>query len=500
MKDYFSIFLLCTIGIISIPGISFAQDEVTQILAMAKTQKSFVLTLGENANLKLRSKAYLVARVKKKNGVVYLPVSKIRAIKIYPYESLWVSLKNYYPKALKPKTKFILLTEENFLRGRSELKIKKSDFVSSPKNFKNNLSEAVEDSESHLNKREEDYLEWANAHQPSKVREEMINLYDLNTWEKTGKSQHLKIKNLYKTSSPEDFRMMLKGDTFDKMVYVYLKKMNDPQIVQDLKNERDAQIVAMDIKRTQMSSLEKSQYLASKRTLKAKKAYQEVMSRGEQWSDEYSDEELTEIINQMGEYYERDRRTTLVAKNLQYHAFFHYGTNLLENENLNDRDNTQDQKTDIGASLEYFLFKNFEKMNKITLEGSLRLAQDATSIGEMNAKIYEKTMSLGANWYPYVLPNTIEKNVFYLGLYFRSGFASLIVDSVGEDGQYVAASFPGLKAGSKYNFKNKVSFRLEGSMETVGLERISRSNSDGVLPNRSSYQDGRITFGMGWLF
>ena len=88
----------------------------------------------------------------------------------------------------------------------------------------------------------------------------------------------------------------------------------------------------------------------------------------------------------------------------------------------------------------------------------------------------------------------------YIGALFRYGISSLTNVSTSEVGNYQIFTFPGIRGGLKYNFSNKLGFRISLGLENIIVERIVRSNEDGVLPDRANYTEGKIAASISRFF
>src|SRR5690606_6199817 len=127
---------------------------------------------------------------------------------------------------------------------------------------------------------------------------------------------------------------------------------------------------------------------------------------------------------------------SIAAQKFDYQFYTSFGLNLVNNENLGDRENTQQSKYDLEVAGEYYFLKKFQNLRFFSLEASIRRAHDAMKVGQYNAVSKETSIAAHFNWYPFYSPNTLDRNILYLGLLFRYGVSRLEIPSQGEEGNY----------------------------------------------------------------
>ena len=93
--------------------------------------------------------------------------------------------------------------------------------------------------------------------------------------------------------------------------------------------------------------------------------YESLKSGGQGWSKIYTDEQLKKILGKLSIAKEKERRKGLVSQAFDFQFYFGGGLNLVNNENLEDSQTTEQSKYDIEASIEGYgiqAFQNFRKM------------------------------------------------------------------------------------------------------------------------------------------
>lgn len=134
-------------------------------------------------------------------------------------------------------------------------------------------------------------------------------------------------------------------------------------------------------------------------------------------------------------------------------------------------------------------------MEHFTFELSARYNRDAYSVGSVNAVATEFSSAMGMSWYPFLKPNSIEENLFFIGAGYRYGRSNLVIDSLGEEGVYSVTSLPTFHGGVKYNFRSGFGIRLMFSYAKLNLTRIERNFVD-TLPESVDGDDIKVTFGV----
>jgi hypothetical protein len=87
-----------------------------------------------------------------------------------------------------------------------------------------------------------------------------------------------------------------------------------------------------------------------------------------------------------------------------------------------------------------------------------------------------------------------------MGVYLRSGTATLETPVVEEKANYTLLSVPGLKAGMRYNFKNKFGLRVALTMESLNLYRYEQSSLTTILPEKATLFEAKMNFGLAYSF
>ncbi len=476
-------------------------DNIVSIEQTSTTGKTIILNMGSSANLVEDELGVLLTSVKKQDRIQFKPVAKIKSVKVFKESSIWIAFDVFIPSLMEKGTKLVLLNENRLLSGREKLTFKRSKIISEQKDLNLDLKENLIEGTQNLSVKEKDYGVLRELHGKEKHFDKDIELVDLDIWNDKKIGNKKTATSFYKSKYAKDFQREHRIQTFEKMVIAFVRKYNDPRFTIARRYFEDVDANSITSEASSREVYENYLEREDDRLGKEEKIYDDLASKGEVWSDGYSDEELSELVYNVGIIKERERRIVVSAYQFSHQAYTHFGINLVNNENLKDRVNTAQSKYDIELGYEYFAFKNIESLQRITFEFSGRRAIDAYSIGSgFNATSTEYSLAAGVNYYPFRPANTLEANIIYLGAYIRTGLSILEVSESAETGSYSVLSFPGLRAGLKYNFSNSYGIRVFGSFENIETSRIQRNDDEGVLPDVASLTEGKISIGLSKFF
>jgi hypothetical protein len=485
-------------------NVSFAAvgpDNIVTISQTSSTGKTIIVNRGSSSYFAENKLGVLLEVIQKKNRKIFRPVARIKSVKVFSESSIWIAYKTFVDSSLVKDKKLILLEEVNLLKGRTGLKFSRSKIVSSKQDMPIAVKENFVEGTEKLAVKENEYRVLRDLHGKEKHDDNDINLVDLDVWEAKKGTQKKTPTSLYKSKHAKAFERKHEIQTFEKMVVAFIRKYNDPKftIARKYFNDRDDNNLISDLN----SSSVYTTYLENeeKNLEKEDRIYDDLNSKGEAWSDGYSDEELSELVYNVGVIKERERRFMVSAYHFQHQIYGHFGLNLVNNENLKDKNNTAQSKYDLELAWEYYAFKDLQRLKNFAFEFGLRRSVDAYSIGGgFNATSTELSFTGGLNYYPFRSPNTLEANIVYASAYVRSGVSVLSVKDTNEQGSYSVLAIPGIRFGVKYNFSNAFGVRFFGSFENLTASRIEKSDPDGVLPEEASYTDGRLSVGLSRLF
>ena len=300
----------------------------------------------------------------------------------------------------------------------------------------------------------------------------------------------------------DDFRKKLRLVTFEKLVTAYLKKMNDPDFNYEkfYKDQMKSDDSNEFRKKTSLTDYENNLLDQSKKKIEDEKLYQKILEKGENWPEDFSDEELKLVLNKVSVLQENKRRLYVMTDPTRYSVYFGTGLNLTDAQTEKDSGYRREGAYSVDLDLEATPFLKHETLERFTLNGSFRSNKTAFESENYNTRIDEMSLSAGLNWYPVYPPHAIEAAVIFVGTYIRSGTASAESPSLGEKSNYTVLSLPGLRGGMKYNFKNKFGLRIAFSLEELQLNRYEQSQFGSLLPDETSLMEGKMNFALAHSF
>jgi hypothetical protein len=484
--------ILSTIGHAQILDSMVTIDEVSSTGKSVYLNKGLLGKIGDNDYGVLLKKEALSET---DSRVIFKPVAKLRAVKVFDHFSVWVVFKSYLPEEILKGNSLFLFSESELLEGRSDLTYKRTKLVT-----RDGRSQEVKDfllEGDELSKKEKDYKIIGSAHKTEKHFNKDIDLIDIDRWEQ-GDDNKLFASGIYRSPYAQEFSERKRVHTFEKMVVNFLNKYNDPTFnFNDVYNFDSKGRADLGMSNTVYGSyLDKYRAHVQRKADREESYFKELKSKGENWSSEYTDTELSEMLNNVSIIKERERRRALVSFKFNNQIYASSGLNLINNDNVNDTETKESSKYDIELGYESFLFKKVRSLKTFTLQVSGRRAQDSYYGGSLNVAQTEYSLAGHLNWYPFYDATVVDANIVFFGALFRYGMATARNNSTGENGNYQVFTLPGFRAGVKYNFKNSIGVRLVGSYESIRSERIVKSADNGTLPDRAFYKEGKISFGI----
>lgn len=476
-------------------------DQIVKIKNVSSSGRTIYLDKGKYEEIADDDYGVLIEREKLVTGkYIHKPIAKIKLVKLYARESVWIAYKVFVKASLIPGKKLTLISESAMLKGRAKLKVKRTSVVTNKYRNKEVQDFMLEGDE--LAKKSDKYSVISVPHKKEKHYEYDADLIDVKKWKSKLGNDQLYVSGLYRSPHAKEFSERVRVKTFEKMVVAYLNKYNDPsfnykEFYLDQKRSGSGYLSARSVFGDYKDKYDERKLSDIN---KKKKYIEDLRKKGEAWSDSYSDKQLSEILTKLSIAKEKNRRKTLVAFKFDYQAYLGFGLNLINNENINDSQTTEQSKYDFELGLEGYFFNALRSLDKFTMEFSVRNSKDAFFGGDLNARSNEYSVATHFNWYPFRRPSTINANIIYFGILSRFGIASLSNITSEEVGTYQVFTLPGFRAGLKYNFDNSYGFRVTGGYENIRVERIVRNADDGSLPNRASYVEGKVSVSLSKFF
>ncbi len=476
-----------------------------RLINLSSTAQTAIFNLGSVDGMVEGDYAVIVKQLRHIDGpdLRLVPVAKGKNIKISTNSSVWVLYHIYDEELLVKKDPYLILSETTMLQGRRDPRLGRLTVVDNKSKYVTAAKNALTDDGDRLAKLKEKYRKTSpvSNHDKEFRSDADFDLVDLEKWEKQGVIRNRSA--LVKSPNNADFKRNLRLSTFEKLVTGYLKKVNDPDFNyavfydQTMRDEYSNEFTKKPGFENEYTTFVKNESI--KNTADAK-IYRSMLERGETWSDDFSDEELHIVLNDVSILQEKERRVFALSKPTTYSLSMDFGQFLNDSQTDKDTRYRRDNPFSLDLHFEATPFVKPPVLEKFTIDGSVRMSRSAFEAEDLNASINEYSIAVGANWYPVHAPYAVQAPVFFLGTYLRNGFADVAVPSANESGKYTVMTLPGLRVGMKYNLRNHVGLRIVASMETLKLEQYEADKDDAILPDRTNVVQANIGFGLGYSF
>lgn len=473
------------------------------LLGQSSSGQSALFNLGIHDGVKEGDYAVIVKEIRDlgTRDLRLVPVAKARNVKINTGNSVWILYKIYDSSLMVKGQSYLILAESTMLSGRRDPRMGRISVITNKDKTAYQVQKSLADDKDRLSKLAAQYPEIMELHKKEVRTDSDVELLDVEGWKKH-KGDRFRTA-LYKSPYQEDFRRQLRLNTFEKLVTAYLKKVNDPKFSYDqFYDEQMKGEFSNEFRKRSNFSTEYESFLSTQAQKAAGDArlYRSILEKGESWSEDFSDEELRTVLNQVSVLQEKDRREYVMSEPNRYTAYIQYGMGLNDPQTESDTRYHRDNRYSVELDLEATPFLKHETLERFTLNATVRSNKTAFDASGNNANVDEYSFSGGANWYPLYAPYVIEAPVVFLGVYIRSGWASVDAPSVAEKSNYTVLSLPGIRGGMKYNFKNNMALRVSASMEKLSLDRYEQSKFGSVLPDQTSVAEGKLNFALAYSF
>lgn len=492
----------CIVLLALIYGVAYgAKDYSVQIMQVSKSGKTIFLNRGSYDEIKRGDYALLVHKnIVGPKKFVFKPVAKLKLLKLYDNRSIWVAYDVFIPKFLQRNESLLLFSESDMLKGRKNLDIKRTSFVTR-RDVRSEVRDFMLEGDN-LAKKDKPYMVVGKGHKAEKHYDADVELIDVEKWDKKLGDDKLFVQGIYKSPHAKEFSQRRRVQSFEKMARAFLNKFNAPGFKYDefYKEQQRDSVGYMSGRPIQETVTDDD--IRDKETQKRKdeELIASLKQGGQGWSKVYSDDELRRLLNKFSVAKEKQRRKGLVSQKFDFQIFVGSGINFVNNENREDAETSQESRFDVEASIEGYILQEFEDFETITFELSGRRALDGYAGESLNVKSTEFSVAAHLNWYPFFNPNVIDQHIVFFGVHYRYGTAALTNETSDESGNYTLSTFPGFRIGIKYNFENTFGYRIIGGFENINVERITDAGTSGNLPDRANYTEGKMSFSLSKFF
>jgi hypothetical protein len=474
-----------------------------RLLSQSTSGHTVLFNLGTHDNIKEGEYAVIVKQIRalETKDLRLVLAARARNIKVSTDHSIWIIYHVYDGELLVKGRPYLVFSESNVMQGRKDPTIGRSSVVGAKGKAVQTAKDALSDDKDRISKLKNDYPIAEHVHGKELRSDKDFELLDIEEWEKTGNRRYQTA--LYRSPHKEEFRKAYRLDLFHKMVAAYAIKVNDPNFNYENFYEYQMRDGASGMFRKGNSvpnEFEQFLYLESKRSSEDARLYRSILEKGESWSQDFSDEELRKVLTSVSSLQEKDRRVMVASKPVRYSMNLDYGVPLNDEQTDADSAYRREKTFAMAADFEVTPFLKHPTLERFTFNFMARVNKSGFAERGSNLNLDEMSVGAGGNWYPLHSPYVAEAPLLFLGAYIRSGKASLDSPISNQSGKYDLSSAPGLRAGMKYLFKNKLGLRIVGSMETLKLDRTSTNTLGSSLPEQASVTEAKLNFGIAYSF
>jgi hypothetical protein len=473
-----------------------------RLLSQSSSGRTVVFNLGSLDGIRSEDHAVIIKQISdsSSSGLRSLPAARAKIVKTTSTQSILILYQVFDQELLVNGQKYVLLTESNLLKGQNIPSVKRTTIIAPQGEASAIVKSAVADEQDRLAKKADEYQITDRPHEKEFRSDKDFDLIDLEQWEKNKGSRYRTA--LYKSSNKEEFRKGYRLEAFERIVTAYLARVNDPGFDYDKFYAEQMQEISSNRPKTKSSF--NSLYgdflnKQSQQEVQDAKIYRAILEKGESWSEDFSDEELRKVLNNVSVLQEQGRRKLIASKPLPYNLSFDYGKPSDAQTNA-DSTYRRNNLSDFAADFEMMPFNKLESLESFTFNFTLRKTNSAFSNEGSNLDFDNLSASLGANWYVFQTPYLIEEPLFFIGTYLRSGLATVSSPVTGQEAKYSAFGFPGFRTGLRYMFKNNVGLRIVASMESLKLERTQANTLGSSLPGSKSLLESKLALGLSFSF
>lgn len=284
-------FLFCTSRI-------FAQVE-SRLLSQSPTGQTAVFNVGKFDKVFEGDEAVILKNVVplESKALRVVPVAKARCIKTNSHGSIWILYQISESELLIPGDKFLIMTDTNSLNGQKNPEIGRSTIVSSSNQVEEDVKSFLNDEKDAIAKKSDEYESLGTMHSQEIKSDHDTTMIDVDEWKR---SKNLKYRSaIYKSTSKQRFVRSYRLEKFYQLVTDYLNRINDPEFNYEkffADQMRDASSNEFRNKSYFNSEYENFLYNKSRKSGVEVKLYQSLLKKGEAWSEDFSDEELRQLL------------------------------------------------------------------------------------------------------------------------------------------------------------------------------------------------------------
>jgi hypothetical protein len=487
---------------------NYNAEEQVVVLDTTRSRKTVKINLGKLDGVEYDDVAMFLIRPNSVNLSTFF-VGKAMAVKVYNSTSVWYFTTLKDKKAVERGDKLLMFRKADITRGYRKRKYKRRQIVANSSGRFSPPGRQPDDPDG-LSKKGKDWPKGApltESQVPYDVEVDLVDLSEIKKGEEIVEPEDLEtlesvyITELQESPRAQEIEAKALRRFFQEATSSHVKKVNDKSFnVEEF--YRDG-IRDKDIPDVQEKSYKKNatNILKDARTRhhQRKQDIEEWISkRGKTWSQDMSDEDLSNFIEEYGIENERFRQTAATLHST-YHEFQGaIGWNIKDKSNHLDN-NVHGTTFSLNLGYEYHLVKRYPPLKRFTVGISGRYSIDNLDLINKNGLYKEESLKLTITWYPFTLPSAIKTPIFFAGLGTRFGRAKIEATRLNLEGSYQVSGFPCLNFGLKYRHMSGFGYYGQFALEMIDLT-LQDTELDATHPNELSFLDQKIELGLIYSF
>jgi hypothetical protein len=494
-----SIFLLFFVSI------SFAALSQTEgrLISLSSSGETTVFNLGKFDEIFEGDESVILKKIAplEDKALRIVPVAKARCIKTSSHGSIWILYQIINSELLVAGDKFLIMTDTNSLRGQVDPKLERTTIVGSDKDLSKDVKNFLNEDKDRIAKKKDEFESIGTMHAQEPKTDRDVTLVDVDEWKRSKNTRYRSA--IYKSTSKNHFKRSYRLEKFYQLVTDYLNRVNDPEFSYDkffADQMRDGTSNEFRKKTYFNTEYEDFLYRKSKKSGLEVKLYQSLLKKGSAWSEDFSDDQLRDLLGDTSVLNEEERRVHVISKPLRYAVFFDYGTILNDNQTSEDSSYQRSSLAHYGLDFEFIPFLKHETLERFTFNLNPSYTKSALKMENANVDFNNMTSSFGFNWYPTHSPYTVHFPLFFIGSYLRFGYAVVESPIFSDAAKYTSYTVPGFRSGLKLNLKNRFGLRIVGSVESLKLERYEVNRENTFLSEKLNVFEAKVMGSISYSF
>ncbi len=452
-----------------IPVLSWSLTQV-RIAEVSSTKNSVVLAYGALDGVKIGDRGFFL-KTTNKELIQKDFVGEAQVVKVFDRYSVWYFTKTKNPNYLVVDSTLDLMLSKNLQAGKAPFKIVKKQTVKKDGN------------KTEITYKEDDYIQ-GEVIRPAQEREDFdVQIYELDKWVKSQdfqdrfESRKSNVYRVHKSMGVIDPKKVIEAgemrEQIDATVALLDKTNKEGFSIDKFYSEQEKAEIHKEFLKD--GTLEKSSGgLASKKLRDRKKRrelIQNLKKKGLDWSEDYDDEQLVDLVNRFGLYKELKRQEYALNQVISSQLNFYLNTNLSETS-----DNAKAPPEEVtsnplrfGAGYEYFWYRQSDELKKLTTEFGFYAGYNNYDLNGL-VKTNEEYINILGRWYLLQGPATVDRALPFLALGIKLGRASAKV--YGNTFKYDMLSTL-VQAGIQYRMKVNYGARFAVTYDSGELTQFS---------------------------